>query len=266
YWDELGDIGGYPGASMLENTITSVSGKKDYTDPFFRRGAALTLRGGEAGGLAVRLRVEEHVGAYDVVSDDPTDTEFRPVRTVHEGVLGALGMDVPVSLPLGMRGDVRGELAHLDGRTFGSVSGEALWDVRHPARSWSAELSLSGGALTSEAPAQSLYLLGGRWTLPGHDYRTFVGDRYWLLRGEATLPLRAPYVGVRAIGAVGATHLGSRGLPPDWTARDSGGVRASLGAGLSFGWDAFRVDLARGVPDGSWEALFSVAREFRSWL
>jgi RNA polymerase primary sigma factor len=50
YWDGLGDIGGHPGATTLENTITSLSGKKDYTDPFFRRGATLTLRGRDAGG------------------------------------------------------------------------------------------------------------------------------------------------------------------------------------------------------------------------
>jgi hypothetical protein len=49
-------------------------------------------------------------------------------------------------------------------------------------------------------------------------------------------------------------------------ARDSNGPRASVGAGLSFGWDAARIDLAHGVRGGGWEALFSVARQFRDWL
>jgi hypothetical protein len=93
-----------------------------------------------------------------------------------------------------------------------------------------------------------------------------VGDRYWLARGEVTLPVRPPWVGVRLIGAVGSTYLGSRALPPDWDDGDSGGVRASIGAGLSIGWDAFRVDLARGLRGGGWEALFSVAPQFRAWL
>jgi hypothetical protein len=55
-------------------------------------------------------------------------------------------------------------------------------------------------------------------------------------------------------------------LPADWIASDSDGVRPSVGAGLSFGFDTFRVDVARGLRGGGWEALFSIAREFRSWL
>jgi hypothetical protein len=266
YWDGLGDIGGNPGASTLENTITSVSGKKDYTDPYFRRGATLTLRGSDPTGAAVRLRWEEHESARDVVSDDLSDTEFRPVRSIDEGALAALAVRVPLPGMGGVRTTLDGEVGRLEERTFASLAAEALWEARRPGRRWQAEVSLAGGFLTDRAPAQALYLLGGRWTLPGHDYRTFVGDRYWLLRGEGTVPLVPPYVGVRVIGALGATYLGSRQLPADWIARDSGGVRASVGAGLSFGWDALRVDLARGVGGGGWEALVSVAREFRSWL
>lgn len=39
YWDRLADIGGYPGATTLVNTISAVSGEEDFTDPYFRRGA-----------------------------------------------------------------------------------------------------------------------------------------------------------------------------------------------------------------------------------
>jgi len=127
-------------------------------------------------------------------------------------------------------------------------------------------VSVDGGAVTSQAPAQSLYFLGGRWTLPGHDYRAFAGERYGLLRAEATYPIVWPYVGVRLIGAAGVTHLGARSLPADRVVEDSNGVRASIGAGLSIGWDAMRVDVARGINGGGWEALFSVARQFRAWL
>ncbi|HUF75220.1 MAG TPA: hypothetical protein VMM35_03035 [Longimicrobiales bacterium] len=266
YWDGLGDIGGHPGATPLENTITSLSGKKDYTDPFFRRGGTLTLRGRDAVGPALRLTWEEHLGARDVVSDDLADTEFRPVRSIEEGVLGALGVHLPLDLATDVDVALDGTLGRLDNRTFGTLSGEALWISHRPGQPWQAEVALAGGAVTDRAPPQSLHLLGGRWTLPGYDYRSFVGDRYWLLRGELTVPVWAPYVGVRAIGAAGATYLGDRTLPADWALSDSDGVRPTLGAGLSFGFDTFRVDLARGLRGGGWEALFSVAREFRSWL
>ena len=266
YWDALGDVGGYLGASTLENTISAVSGKKDYTDPFFRRGAALTLRGVEPAGPSVSFRWEEHRSGRDVVSDDPTNTDFRPVRTIDEGALGAVSVHAAVTLPGGGAASLTGDVGRLETRTFGSLAGEALWEIRAPDRPWSAEVSLGAGAITDDAPAQNLFLLGGRWTLPGHDYRSFAGDRYWLLKGEATWPVYAPYVGVRAIGAVGATYLGSRSLPADWIVQDSNGLRGSIGAGLSLGWDAMRVDIAHGVRGGGWEALFSVARQFRAWL
>jgi hypothetical protein len=266
YWDALGDIGGHPGATTLENTITSLSGKKDYTDPYFRRGGTLTFRGRDAAGPAVRVTWEEHVGGRDVVSEDPADTEFRPVRSIEEGSLGALGVHLPFELARDIDMSVDGSVGRIHSRTFAALSGEALWFSRRPGQPWQAEVSLAGGALTDQAPPQSLHALGGRWTLPGYDYRSFVGDRYWLLRGEVTVPVWTPYLGVRAIGSVGATYLGDRTLPADWIGGDSDGVRPSIGAGLSFGFDTFRLDLARGLRGGDWEALFSVSREFRSWL
>ena len=267
YWDELGDIGGYPGASLLENTISTVSGDKDYTDPFFRRGATLTFHGTEPGGPSLGFRWEEHRSATDVISDDPNDTELRPVLSVDEGTLGALLVQMPLGVPGGGTATLTGELGRLGGNTFGTASGEILWEVRSAEERWHGELSLGGGAVTSRAPAQSLTFLGGRWTLPGHDYRSFAGERHGLLRAEATYPIVWPYVGVRAIGAVGATHLGARNLPADWIVQDSNGLRGSIGGGLSFGFDAMRVDVARGLGrGGGWEALFSVARQFRSWL
>ena len=266
YWDVLGDIGGYPGAATLENTISAASGKKDYTDPYFRRGATLTFGGAAGTGPSVGFRWEEQRSAEDVVSDDPTDTEFRPVLSIDEGTLGALLLQAPIGIPGGGTATLTGEVGRLAGRTFGTAGAEILWEIRSPELPWHGEVSLGGGAVTGRAPAQSLYFLGGRWTLPGHDYRAFAGERYGLLRAEATYPIVWPYVGIRLIGAAGATYLGSRSLPADWIVKDSNGLRASVGAGLSIGYDAMRVDLARGVPRGGWEVLFSVARQFRAWL
>jgi hypothetical protein len=73
-------------------------------------------------------------------------------------------------------------------------------------------------------------------------------------------------VGIRLIGAVGATYLDDRPLPADWIRQDSDGLRGSLGAGLSIAWDAARIDLAHGVRGGGWEALFSVSEQFRGWM
>ena len=73
-------------------------------------------------------------------------------------------------------------------------------------------------------------------------------------------------MGIRFIGAVGSTYLGDRALPSRWVPQDSDGVRISLGAGLSMAWDIMRVDLARGVDGGGWEAVFSVSPGLTPWL
>ncbi|MDH3205915.1 MAG: hypothetical protein OEO79_04845 [Gemmatimonadota bacterium] len=266
YWDRLRDVGGYPGASSLVNTISAVSGKQDFTDPFFSRGAALTVRGGRPGGLSAGVRWEEHHAARDVVSDDIANTEFRPVRSIEEGVLTAFTVRAPLDLPADGDLELSSELGHFEGRTFGSLAAQARWVLDDLDRPWQAEISLGGGGVTDQAPAQALYLLGGRWTLPGHDYRSFVGDRLWLLRTEVTVPIVAPYVGLRLLGGVGATYLDDRILPGDWPGLDSDGPRGSVGAGLALGWNSVRIDLAHGVRGGGWEALFSVSEQFRGWM
>jgi CheY-like chemotaxis protein len=115
-------------------------------------------------------------------------------------------------------------------------------------------------------PPQELFLLGGQGTLPGYDYRSFVGRRFWVARVEGTHPLRPPWVGIRAFAALGSTHLAGAPVPAGWDAAGSGGVRASVGAGLALGWDVLRLDLARGLRDGRWEVMFSADSRFHPWL
>lgn len=265
YWDAVGDIGGHPGATPLENTIGSASGSKDYLDPYFRRGGAISLEDRPDGRVSLRLTVEEHRSAADVVSDGP-ETDFRPVRSVDEGTMAALSAGVRLDLPGGGSGRLTltgGRLADIE---FGSATLGAQWTIDTSSDRWSALVRADAGVVNADAPAQTFYLIGGRHTLPGHDYRSFAGRAYGLLRAETTLPLYPPYVGLRAFAAVAATHLGDAGLPADWPAADSDGPRGSVGLGLSFGWDSMRLDAGRAVRGGGWEAVFSVAPRFRSWL
>jgi len=75
YWDRLGDIGGYPGTDPLINTISAVSGEEDFTDPFFRRGGSLTVRGRSPDGSRAQ----------------PADpTPFRPVSSDRPRVPSAI--------------------------------------------------------------------------------------------------------------------------------------------------------------------------------
>lgn len=265
YWDAVGDIGGNPGASPLLNTISAASGDRDFLDPYFRRGASVTIASAQPGGTSVRVRWEDHRSARDVVSDG-ADTNFRPVRSVDEGVLGAVELSALLGLP--GNGSVRVTTlgGRLGARNFVSATGQARWTLGTMKDSWSGRVSLRGGATNPGAPVQMMYLIGGRHTLPGHEYRTFLGNAYWLLRGGGTVPVRPPYLGIRAFGMLGATYLGAVRLPMDWTQTDSDGLRGSVGLGLSLAWDTMYFDVAHGVRGGGWEAIFSVSEQFQGWM
>jgi len=185
---------------------------------------------------------------------------------VDEGVLGAVELSALLGLP--GNGSVRVTTlgGRLGARNFVSATGQARWTLGTMKDSWSGRVSLRGGATNPGAPVQMMYLIGGRHTLPGHEYRTFLGNAYWLLRGGGTVPVRPPYLGIRAFGMLGATYLGAVRLPMDWTQTDSDGLRGSVGLGLSLAWDTMYFDVAHGVRGGGWEAIFSVSEQFQGWM
>jgi hypothetical protein len=266
FWGEMGDIGGNPGATPLVNTISALSGEVDYLDPYLRRGVRLSVGSASVGGGAsVGVRYERHESALDVVTDS-SETDFRPVRSVHEGEYGAVDLAVGFAVPADGRARVSTTAGRLSDRAALSALGELEWEIGPGRASWSGRIHGEGGVTNPGAPVQTMFLLGGRHTLPGHDYRAYLGNGYWLLRAEGTVPVRPPYVGVRAFGVVGATYLGSVDIPPDWPLVDSDGLRGSVGVGLSIGWDTMFLDLAHGVRGGGWEAVVSVAQHFRGWM
>lgn len=264
YWDAVGDIGGHPGSTPLENSISSASGDKDYLDPYFRRGAALTVERRPAPKLSVRVALEDHVEAVDVVSGP--DSEFRPVRSIEEGTMATVAATVRSGLPAGGSAAMTLTGGLMNDRVFGSAAVDGWWDFEDAGERWSGRVSVSGAYTDTGAPPQTFHLIGGRHTLPGHDYRAFGGNAYWLTRLETTVPVWRPYLGVRAFTALGATYLEADALPADWGITGSSGLRGSAGLGLSFGYDAMRVDVGRALWGDGWEAVFSVAPQFRSWL
>jgi hypothetical protein len=263
-WNGAQDMGLPGAASGVVNSLASTLGIEDYSDLYFVRGARLRFASREAGGTELSLRWEDHRSARDVVSDAPGD--FRPVRPIDEGRLGEIEITTRFGLPGAGRLRVRGGWGRLKSRSFTSIVADGAWSREDTERGWRLDFGASAGAVSGAAPAQRLFLLGGRGTLPGYGYRSFVGDRFWLLHAEGTVPLAAPWVGLRVFTALGAARLNGRTLPDGWLRQDSSGLRASVGAGLTFGWDVLRLDLGRGVRGGRWEAIFSVAPRFRAWL
>lgn len=262
-WDALRDIGPIPATVPVLSSFGAALLDEDYLDPYFVRGARVTLRGPRPGeGWSASLSLERHESARLVVAGD-----FRPVRAVDEGTLGALELSAPLPLPAGGEGRTTGMVGRLGSSGFATLRGSALWRIGSRGAGWSGVAAADAGVGTVETPAQARFLLGGPGTLPGHGVRAFEGRAFWLARAEATHPLAVPWLGVRLTGSVGATHLADADRLPDaWSGLTSDGVRASVGVGLSFGWDVLRLDLARGLPDGGWALVFSVEPRFHPFL
>jgi hypothetical protein len=262
FWDQLRDIGPLPGTAPVLGSLQAAFGGEDFLDPYFARGMRITFRGPlPARGPEITLGWERHASAEAVLPGDR-----RAVRPVAEGILGSLQGRIPFPLPLGGRATATGTVGRIGDRSFASVLAHGGWHREGPGRDWKFRADLAGGAATVRTPPQEIFLLGGQGTLPGYDYRSFVGRRFWLARLEGTHPLRPPWVGIRTFAALGSTHLAGASLPAAWAATDSDGVRAAVGAGLSLGWDVIRLDLARGLRDGRWEVMFTVDSRFHPWL
>lgn len=265
YWDRLGDLGPFEGTAPVVSSLGAVFTDQDWLDPFFVRGARLTLRGSQPGeGPSVSLRWERHRSAHTVLDG----RAYAPIRPIEEGTLAALDTRLPFPLPAGGEGSVDATGGRIGGRAFASLVVRNVWAAEQPNRGWKVHADLSVGGATARTPVQELFFLGGRGTLPGWDFRSFTGRGFWLARVEGSHPLLQPWVGIRAFAAVGATTFASATLHDGWEgAHDTDGPRASLGAGLAFGWDVVRLDLAHGVgPGGRWEVILSVDPRFRPWL
>ena len=268
--DQPRDLGPRPAISGVLNSLAALTMDEDYTDLFFSSGVRASQEWTPRSGWNVDLvgRWEAHRPAHDEVSSDPETPRFRPVLSTDRGTWKSLSADLSMPTPWEpLSAEVEGLAGRFEDRSFGHLSGGLSLLRRSLARGFDLGATLSGGALLGDPPLQSLYLLGGRETVPGYAFRSRVGDRYWLLTAEAARDVRAPWVRLRAFGAAGGTGYGGDPLPPEWPQDLNPGIMVSGGAGLGLAWDVLRLDLARGFTEGGeWQVILSVNHSFWPWL
>ncbi len=249
----------------------------DYTDPYFTSGAGVrygwglgTLRSLEVGAVW-----ERHVSGTNVVDDGlggALETESgisRPVLPVDEG--GNRALQVTYAARTATRwfeSSARGRVGQLEDQPYASFEWATTLRRELHERGVVLEAALRLGISTEDAPAQTLFLLGGRHTLPGYPYRSFIGNQMAILRVEASQAVFAPWLTFHVYGAAGVTGFDRDGLPDlDWPSRGTDGVKSSAGLGWNLGWDLLHFDVGRGLNDGGdWEFVFSVQRRFWEWL
>ncbi|HEU0302013.1 MAG TPA: hypothetical protein VFR37_21335, partial [Longimicrobium sp.] len=271
YYNQPRDVGGMPVISGAMNSVTALLAGYDYTDPYFATG--VELRADRAVGRgwngALRLRAEEHRTAsleteFSLLGGGD---HFRPVLPIDEGELYAatlsLRRPVPAEVARGFSFglSLEGAMTAQEG-VQGHVRprAEAGWVSRG---SGGSELSVNAaaGAAIGEVPRQQLYLLGGRGTVPGYDFRAYGGDRFATARATYAAELLRPFVRGRVFAAAG--WAGQEGeldpfqggvVRPPLNLRTGGMLSAGAGVGLFF--DILRIDVARGLGDGGrWEVI-----------
>ena len=269
------DLGPFPLASGVGNSIAGILGDSDYRDLYFATGARLSLRPSDSPWEAT-LALEQHESA--------TSLSFgRPLLPITEGTLasGTLAFDDQLPGRAGQAGfrlgaevtlgrfdptDATGPSRQRGNQTFGSASGSLSWTRTSWESGFDAQASLRGGWSSSSAPAQTRTLLGGRGTLVGYPLRTFVGDRWMLYHVEGFRDLAVPWVRVGAFGSIGATWLRPDALPAGWTGSETGLARWTAGLSARWLWDILRTDVGRGLNGGEWQLHLSIHKRFWPWL
>lgn len=261
------DIGPVPGSSRVMNTLSSLFRRNDWTDPYFATGVRARA-GRSLGPVSARaeVRYERHRNARVTVDGASAGTDWRPVRAVDEGDLAAVRLSASAGNPDRLLGEAGATWSRFEGATHREATVHLTAARRWLQHGLELRSTLDAAVVSAGAPLQSLYLLGGRETLPGYDYRSLVGDAFWLLRVEGSRELLGPWLRIRGVGAAGRTRLSSARVPGSWNARPPRISRFSAGLGLALGWDLVQLDLVRGLNGGSWEFVLDFNRRFRDIL
>jgi hypothetical protein len=289
YANRPGDVGVGPVITGSMNTLTTLLAGRDYTDPYYRSGVSLglTRRLGSAWSAGGEASLEWQRSARRT-TDFSLSGSLRPVQRIDDADAVAtasvsLSRDAPAEVARWWTADLRlrggtlspqvsciPEARECDASTaFLKPTAALAWGRRWAPRDLSLSLAGRAGAAFGTLPAQELYLIGGRGTAPGYDFRRFGGDRFATASATAALDLLQPWLRGRVFGAVGWTGVGDPGRDAlrRWGAVPSDGLLPSLGVGVGLVDDVLRVDLARGLRSfGRWELVVEANPSFWDFL
>ena len=273
YARRLRDAGPRTAASGAVNSFSTLLRGIDYTDPYFASGVRLGVERAVGDGVSVTIggRAEELSGATALWAWGPgAGADRRPLHPVGEGVFVGAHSELRyrwAGVPTwGAEAAAVATAGRWDGG--GNLTLLARLDTRLSARDLARRVNLQveAGAAWGALPPQMLFFVGGRGTLPGHDFRAFGGRRFVLATGEAAFTLLPGWLTARLLAGAGAVGATSDALQEDWGVAPTAGLRAYAGVGLSTLYDILRIDGAWGLPRGSFEVIFSIDPRIRPYL
>jgi len=278
--DRPADIGPWDAASGLVSTAGAVFRGEDYVDPYFERGgrvwAALPVGGGTAAVAISSARQESAELHLDPLGDD-RPRYILPIRE---------GRDTRVTVSFDRElAPLAGSKLHLGADVDLATLGDfdyTRWvfdftaTPTEPDATWGWEGRGGAGIVTGNRPVQRALRFGGRSTVPGYEFRRFNGEQVAFVNLAVSRSVLYPWFRVRALGAVGWSHVDDDvvrmpgplpgDLPLEYATPDTGGLRPSIGGGISIVYDLVRLEVARGLDGGIWEWTLSVNPQFRAPL
>jgi hypothetical protein len=270
---EVRDVGDAAVIAPLFNSFSSQEFGRDYGDYYLADGGHITYRHG----VGVRSEWRATAGRESIgslaVEAAPANGTFRP-----NPPLGGPGVDL-VQLALerksegfAVRRDLHVETMIEGGRKDGGATYLRLSGAGHvlfPAGATRLLLRAQGGVASADLPAHRAFVLGGRGTLLGDEFRRWGGRRMALLHLEWRVPVPFVSLGVgpyartpRVITVAPYVALGWAAGPMaggPWTATP--GTRVTVG--LAFEWlGVFRWDMGFGTATHRVGLAFDVTRDF----
>jgi hypothetical protein len=252
---DIGPIAGMPG---VLNTLSITFGGEDYTNTYLTRGGSVEFVSRKsAWHPGVQLSAEQHRNGAESNALTGTMGEFAFVIRRASPENSGVSWDATARAGVVVFGHYNDLMRRTLHETFPRITANANYRRRSADARSNLELAAHGGVVSRDGGGQFLFLLGGRETLPGYDYRSYVADRFVLIGGAHTQTLFYPWIGVRFVGALSFMH----DIEPKVALSDDFKThrRSSFGTGFSFLWDVIHVDFVKGART---QTLVSVRHDF----
>jgi hypothetical protein len=209
------------------------------------------------------------------VRAQPATGTFRPNPPVRDGDYSVASLTLRRrSEGFAVRRDLAAELSVETGRRDGGpgyVRVAATGHLLVPVGGSRLLVRLQGGAAGDGLPPHRAFVLGGRGTLLGDEFREWGGRRAALVHVEWRAPVpfvrmaAGPYArtpGTITLAPYAAAGWSDRPVPgTPWRATPGGGTRVTLGVGLEW-LGVFRLDAGYGLEGRRARVAFDVARDF----
>jgi len=277
---QLNDIGVMlPGSSGAMNSLASALIQQDYSDPYYSSGikANKSWSIGSNHSIKISGAWERHWSAENIMEGYPSESGLnREIRPINDGNHQYLEFTYTnMTAGTGLLTRLISSAGNMNEDLYANIYTDIQAQKHLPKMKTNVRTWLRAGLSEGTNSPQFQYLLGGRHTLPGYNYRSFRGHRFALLSGEINRSIWSPWLTLRIFGSTGITGgfysptttndvISSFELSKDTT---TNGFKTSIGMGLGVGWDLLHLNVGRGVDErGKWEFTIAADHRFWDWL